>query len=68
MPGKNVAEVRLGAPQDVGGYAFSAPLGTTRPVTGTPPLDAAYDDLAYLSSDGIEVKTALLNMERAAGA
>lgn len=56
MAGQLTSEVRLGAPK-VGGYAFSAPIGSTRPTTADAALDAAYIDLGYVSEDGIEIAT-----------
>lgn len=54
---KNTAQVRLGSPEDVSGYAYSAPLGTTRPTATAMTLDAGYVDLGYISEDGVEVST-----------
>lgn len=56
MAGQTTTEVRVGAPK-VGGYAFSAPLATTRPTAAGVALDAAYIDLGYISEDGVEVTT-----------
>lgn len=56
MAGQTTTEVRVGSPK-TGGYAFSAPLASTRPATASAALDAAYIDFGYLSEDGIEVTT-----------
>lgn len=51
-------QVRLGAPNtDTPGYFFMAPMGTTRPVDAVAAPDAAYDNMGYLSEDGVEVTT-----------
>ena len=57
MAGRNTNEVRLGAPQQVGGYGRYAPMGTPRPKDAATPLDAAYIDFGYISEDGVEVIT-----------
>ncbi|MGJ6980025.1 hypothetical protein ACSDQ9_05770 [Aestuariimicrobium soli] len=56
MAGQKIAEVRLGAPK-VGGYGFSAPIGSTRPTAAGTTLDAAYIDLGFISEEGVEVTT-----------
>lgn len=56
MAGQTTTEVRVGAPK-VGGYAFSAPLATTRPTAAGVALGAEYVDLGFVSEDGVEVAT-----------
>ncbi|WP_130865848.1 phage tail tube protein [Acidipropionibacterium timonense] len=55
-PVQSTAEVRVGGPK-VGGYAWKAPIGSTRPTDGVAALNAAYLDLGYISDDGLSVKT-----------
>lgn len=53
----STTDVRVGGPATSGGYAFHAPIGSTRPTSASTTLDAAYKDLGYLSEDGVEVST-----------
>lgn len=55
MAGKTTSEVRVGGGA-VGGYAFDAPIGSTRPTSGDDTLDDAYQDDGYVSDDGLEIK------------
>lgn len=39
----------------VGGYAFAAPLTAPTPTDATAALDEAYENMGYISKDGVEV-------------
>ena len=49
----NVNNVSVGKPK-VGGAAFVAPAGTAAPTSAVSELSGAYDDLGYISNDGVK--------------
>ena len=51
MANNNVSYVSAGKPK-VGGAIFIAPLGTTLPTDATTALDAAFENVGYISEDG----------------
>lgn len=60
----NTANVRVGSPK-VGGYAFSAPMATIPlPTDATTALPAAYEDLGYLSEDGVQINPQVESEDR----
>lgn len=50
----STANVRVGSPK-VGGYAFSAVIGSTAPTDAKTALDPAYEDLGYVNEDGVSI-------------
>ena len=52
MSKNNAQNVTAGKPK-VGGAIFRAPLGTTLPTTATEELDAAFENLGYISDAGL---------------
>lgn len=48
----NAAHVTVGKPK-VGGAIFRAPLGTTLPTDAKTELDSAFENLGYISEDGV---------------
>ena len=51
----NRQNVMTGTPRGgTAGYLFRAPLGTPLPTNAEAPLDAAFVDMGYVSSDGVE--------------
>ncbi len=51
----STTNIRTGAPQPVGGYAFKAPLGTTPPTNAVTALNVAYLDQGYVDADGVTI-------------
>ena len=52
MDNNNVQNVTAGKPFE-GGAVFYAPLGTTLPTDALSELDAAYENVGYISEDGV---------------
>lgn len=48
----NATNVSVGKPK-VGGAVYAAPVGTTLPTSATESLNAAFDELGYVSEDGL---------------
>lgn len=48
----NASNVTVGKPK-VGGSVYRAPLGTPVPTDATTPLDSAFENLGYISEDGV---------------
>ena len=47
----------------IGGAVFRAPFGTALPTTASETLDSAFEDLGYISSDGIKNTTEITSEE-----
>lgn len=52
MANNTTAYVSTGAP-NVGGYAYTAPLGSTLPTDASTALDAVFVSLGFISEDGV---------------
>lgn len=52
MANNNATNVSTGKPK-VGGAIFVAPIGTTVPKDATTPLDPAFENVGYVSEDGV---------------
>jgi hypothetical protein len=54
----STSKILVGAPDRVTGAIMAAPVGSTLPTNATTAPDAAFDDLGYISEDGLSLSQA----------